>query len=146
MGRAGENGLGPYSIGFIFSIGMLFSTFVFNLFFMNLPVQGGPIEIREYFRAKAARHGLGIIGGIVWYIGMIASLVAGRLEGKAQVPAQVSYALGQGGIVIATLCGLFLWREYAGADNPVKLRLGVMLFLLLAGIGLLSGALATAPS
>jgi glucose uptake protein len=146
MGRAGENGLGPYSIGFIFSIGVLFSTFVFNLFFMNLPVQGGVIEIREYFRAKAPRHGLGILGGVVWYIGMIASLVAGRLEGKAQVPAPLSYGLGQGGIVIATLCGIFLWREYAGAANPVKLRLGAMLVLLLAGIGLLSGALGTAPS
>jgi glucose uptake protein len=146
MGRAGENGLGPYSIGFIFSIGVLFSTFVFNLFFMNLPVQGGPIEMREYFRAKLARHGLGIAGGMVWYIGMIASLVAGRLEGKAQVSPLVSYVLGQGGIVIATLCGLFLWREYADADDSVKVRLGLMFVLLLAGIGVLSSALAVAPS
>ena len=117
MGRAGENGLGPYSIGFIFAIGVLFSTFVFNLFFMNLPVQGEPVDIAEYFRAKAGRHVMGALGGIVWYVGMIASLIAGRVEGAARVTAPVSYALGQGGIVIAALCGLFLWREYAGADT-----------------------------
>src|ERR1019366_4104231 len=130
MARAGENGLGPYSIGLIFALGVVFSTFVFNLFFMNLPVQGKPIEIAEYFKARLSRHGLGIIGGIVWYGGMVAILVGGRVEGAARVAAPVSYALEQGAIVIALLCGLFLWREYAGADSSVKFRLGLMCFLL----------------
>jgi glucose uptake protein len=135
LGREGENGLGPYSIGFVFAVGVLFSTFVFNLFFMNLPVQGAPVDMAQYFSAKVARHGLGILGGIVWYVGMIASLIAGRVEGAARVAAPVAYALGQGGIVIAALCGLFLWREYAGANAGVKIRVGLMLVLLLAGIG-----------
>ena len=146
MGRAGENGLGPYSIGFVFAIGVLFSTFVFNLFFMNLPVQGEPVDIAEYFKAKAGRHILGGLGGIVWYIGLIASLVAGRVEGAARVSAQLSYGLAQGGIVIAALCGLFLWKEYPAADTAVNIRLAAMFLLLLAGIGLLSAALAVAPS
>jgi len=146
MGRASENGLGPYSLGFIFSIGILFSTFVFNLFFMNLPVQGEPVDIAEYFRAKAGRHVLGALGGIVWYIGLIASLIAGRVEGAARVPATLTYELGQSGMVIAALCGIYFWREYADVDTTVKLRLGVMFVLLLAGIGLLSAALAVAPS
>jgi glucose uptake protein len=146
MGRVGENGLGPYSIGFIFSIGVLFSTFVFNLFFMNLPVQGEPVDIGEYFNAKAGRHVLGALGGIVWYIGMIASLVASRVEGAAHVSTSLSYGLGQSGMVIAALCGLYFWREYPGADTAVKLRLGLMFLLLLAGIGLLSAALAVVPS
>ena len=75
---------------------------------------------------------------------MIASLIGARLEGKAQVTPTLSYLLGQGGIVIATLCGLFLWREYEGADNAVKIRLGLMLVLLLAGIGLMTGGQARA--
>jgi glucose uptake protein len=142
MGRAGENGLGPYSIGFIFSIGVLFSTFVFNLFFMNLPVQGKAIEIGEYFNAKLSRHGLGIVGGAVWYVGMIASLVGGRVEGPARVAAPVRFALEQGAIVIAALCGVFLWREYTGGDTSVKIRLGLMFFLLLAGFGVLTAGVA----
>jgi glucose uptake protein len=58
------------------------------------------------------------------------------VEGAARVAAPVTYALGQGGTVIAALCGLFLWREYAGANAGVKIRVGLMLFLLLAGIGI----------
>jgi|HubBroStandDraft_6_1064221.scaffolds.fasta_scaffold272177_1 glucose uptake protein len=136
LGREGENGLGPYSIGFMFAIGVLFSTFVYNLFFMNLPVQGSAVDIAQYFSAPVRRHGLGLLGGVVWYVGMIASLVGGRVEGAARVAAPVTYALGQGAIVVAALCGLFLWREYAGANTGVKIRLGLMFVLLLAGIGL----------
>jgi glucose uptake protein len=144
LGRAGENGLGPYSIGFIFGIGVLFSTFVFNLFFMNLPVQGKALDMAEYFNARLSRHWLGIIGGVVWYIGMIASLVSGRVEGPVRVGAPLSFALEQGAIVIATLCGLFLWREYAGADTSAKIRLGLMFLLLLAGIGIITAGVASA--
>ncbi len=142
LGRAGENGLGPYSIGVIFALGVVFSTFVFNLFFMNLPGQGKPIEIAEYFKARLSRHGLGIVAGIVWYMGMIAILVGGRVEGAARVAAPVGYALEQGAIVVALLCGLFLWREYSDADNSVKIRLGLMVVLLLAGIGVMTAGVA----
>jgi glucose uptake protein len=135
-GRAGENGLGPYSIGFIFAIGVLFSTFVFNLFFMNLPVQGEPVDIAEYFRATGKRHITGLLGGILWYGGLIASLVASKVEGPAQISISISYGLQQAAIVIAALCGVFLWREFDGAQSSVKVRLGLMLVLLAAGIGL----------
>ena len=143
-GRAGENGLGPYSMGFVFAIGVVFSTFVFNLFFMNLPVQGKPIDIAEYFKGALNRHGLGLLGGIVWYVGLIASLIDGRLEGAARVAAPVSYALGQGGVVIAALCGLFLWREYTGAETSVRIQLGVMFVLLVVGIGVMTAGVAAA--
>ena len=142
MGRADENGLGPYSLGVIFSLGVLFSTFVFNLFFfMNLPVQGEPVEIAEYFSAKVRKHALGISGGILWYTGLIASLVSSRVEGAAHVAAPVSYAMAQGGIAIAALCGLFLWRELEDANGAVKIRLGLMFLLLVAGIGLSAAGL-----
>ncbi len=144
LGSAGENGLGPYSSGFLFSVGILFSTFVFNLFFMNLPVQGKPIEIAEYFRATLRRHALGIAGGIVWYAGLIAILLRGRVEGAAQPGAPVSYAIQQSAILIAALCGLFLWGEFNGADFSVKVRLGLMFVLLAAGISALTASLAMA--
>lgn len=144
MGSAGENGLGPYAMGFIFSLGVVFSTFVFNLFFMNLPVQGKPIEIAEYFRAKLQRHGLGVIGGIVWYIGLIATLIKVRLEGSARVGEALGYSLAQGSIVIAALCGLLLWKEYQGADSAARLRLGLMFILLVVGIGVMTAGTAVA--
>jgi glucose uptake protein len=140
MARTGENGLGPYSCGFIFAVGLLFSTFVYNLFFMNLPVNGEPLEMAEYFRAPLKKHSLGILGGIIWYIGAIASLLASRVEGAASVQPSVGYAFSQTGIIIAAICGLFLWREFADADSKVKTWLGLMLVLLAIGIGLVSSS------
>jgi glucose uptake protein len=138
LGRSGENGLGPYSFGFVFAVGVLASTFVYNLFFMNLPVHGAPIDMGQYFRGRLGRHGLGLLGGILWYTGMIANLVAGKVDATARVSGPVNYVLAQGGLVIAALCGLFLWKEYGGADSSVKIRLGLMMFLLVAGIALLA--------
>jgi glucose uptake protein len=145
MGGAGDNGLGPYSFGFIFAIGVLFSTFVFNLFFMNLPVKGEPVDIGDYLRAQMKLHALGMAGGILWYTGMIATLVNGRVEGAARVAPTVSYAFAQGGIVIALLCGFLFWREFEGADATVKTRLGLMVFLLVVGIGLSAAGMPPAP-
>jgi glucose uptake protein len=141
MAQVSDNGLGPYSAGVVFAVGVLFSTFVFNLFFMNLPVQGEPLEIAEYFRAKLSRHGLGVAGGILWYIGLSATLVSARAEGPAQVGRPISYGIAQAGIVIAALCGIFLWRELEGGEG-VKARLWVMLTLLIVGIGLSAAGLA----
>ena len=71
-----EIGLGPVLGGLHFSIGVFFSTFVFNLVFMNLPIEGPPIEIGEYFKGSLKSHGLGILGGVIWAAGLIANLVA----------------------------------------------------------------------
>jgi glucose uptake protein len=140
MGRAGDNGLGPYSAGFIFTVGILFSTFVYNLFFMNLPVKGQPVDITEYMHAAMQEHVMGALGGAIWYIGTITSLLGSRVEGSARVQPPLLYAFGQGGIIIAALCGIFIWSEFAGADVRVKTLLGLMLILLVIGIGLISTA------
>jgi glucose uptake protein len=138
--RSGENGLGPYSTGLMFAIGVFFSTFVFNLFFMNLPVKGEPVDVAEYFRDKGNRHLMGILGGIIWYIGEITALVAGRVEGVARVQPAVAYLFSQGGIIIAILCGLYIWKELPGATMRVKTWVGLTVVLLLIGIGLASVA------
>ena len=47
-----DDGVGPYSVLFLFAVAVALSTFVFNLFFMNLPVEGDPLEIPDYFRTS----------------------------------------------------------------------------------------------
>lgn len=134
LAKEGENGLGPYTIGLLFALGVLLSTFVLNLFFMNLPVQGQPIEFSEYFKGKPNQHLLGVLGGGLWFVGAISNFVAARAEGPALVGPAASYAMGQGATLISALWGLFVWKEFADAEPNVRMLLGVMLILFVAGL------------
>jgi glucose uptake protein len=140
IARTGEIGLGPYAAGFVFAVGIFFSTFVFNMFFMNLPVQGQPVEIRTYFRGRGKNHLLGLLGGSLWYIGAVSNFAAARAEGAAQAGPAVSYAMGQGATLISALWGLIVWKEFAGAESNVKSFLAVMLFLFILGLATVSVA------
>jgi len=135
-----EIGLGPYSVAFVFALGVFFSTFVFNLVFMNLPIEGSPIEIMEYFKGELKSHLLGIVGGVIWAAGLISNLVAASGEGNAKVGSAVSYGIGQGATMISALWGLLVWREFAGADGKVKGMVAAMLILFVGGLTLISMA------
>lgn len=137
-GQAGENGLGPYSIAVVFAAGVFLSTFVFNLFFMNLPVEGEPVEIPEYFRGTAKQHLLGFLGGAIWCGGGVAAFVAASTPPQVNVGPATSYAMGQGATLISALWGLLVWREFKGADLRIKLLLAVMLVLFGCGLTLVS--------
>ena len=135
-----EVGLGPYSVAFIFSLGVFFSTFVFNLVFMNLPVEGAPIEIGEYFKGSLKSHGLGVLGGMIWAVGLIANLVAAAAEGNAKVGPAVSIGIGQGATMVSALWGILVWREFANADSKVKSLVTAMLILFIGGLAMISVA------
>ncbi len=138
MGKAGDTGLGPYAVAFVFALGIFFSTFVFNLFFMNLPVQGEPVEVLDYLKGTVKQHGLGVLGGIIWATGTISNFVAASSPSEVQVGPAISYALGQGATLISALWGLLLWKEFQGASIRVKLLLAVMLVLFALGLGMVS--------
>jgi glucose uptake protein len=141
MGKAHGAGMGPYAIGFVFAVGVFLSTFVFNLFFMNLPVQGEPVEMLDYFRkGDWRRHLLGVTGGMIWCAGALSNFVAASAEQNAKVGPAVSYAIGQGATMVSALWGLFLWKEFAGADFRVKSLLWVMIALFICGLGMVSMA------
>lgn len=140
MGKQGPSGLGPYAIAFIFALGVFSSTFVFNLFFMNVPVQGEPVEMLDYFKGRWNQHLLGVAGGIIWAAGTISNFVAASAPREVQVGPAVSYAMGQGATLISALWGLLVWREFRGATGGVKALLAMMLVLF--GIGLTLVALA----
>jgi glucose uptake protein len=140
--RAGEIGLGPYSFGFLFVFGSAASALFFNLFLMNLPVEGEPIEIPAYFREPAFAHLLGLAGGAVWCIGMVAAFIseAAALPPAAQPNPAATYGLTQGGAFLAALWGIFAWKELDDADGRVKLLAGLMLLFLAGGIGVFAVA------
>jgi glucose uptake protein len=140
MGKSGPLGLGPYAIGFVFALGVFFSTFVFNVFFMNFPVEGAPVAISEYFKGTGRQHLLGIVGGLIWATGTIANFVAASAPDSVQVGPAISYAVGQGATMVSALWGLLVWKEFAGAGPRVRLLVAVMLILFVCGLGLVSMA------
>jgi glucose uptake protein len=140
LAKEGENGLGPYTAVLIFAVGAAFSTFVCNLFFMNLPIQGPPLEFSQYLTGTPKEHGLGILGGMIWCTGTVAFLVAGRAEGAALVSPTVTYGIESAAVVIAAIWGLVAWKEFGDAEGTIRLLLGAMLLLLVAGIGVVSMA------
>jgi glucose uptake protein len=140
MSRAGEIGLGPYTAAVMFAIGVVITTFVFNLYFMNLPVEGEPVAFGAYFRGGLKNHLLGLAGGIVWCAGAIANFTASSAPPEVNVSPAMSYALGQGATMISALWGLLVWKEFAGANSYVKMLLTIMIVLFLFGLGMVSVA------
>ena len=139
-GTAGETGLGPYAIGLVFALGVFLSTFVFNLFFMNLPVAGEPLEFLDYFKGGPKLHLLGVAGGAIWCAGAIANFVGSSAPEQVQVGPAISLALGQGATMVSALWGLLLWKEFAGTDLRIKALLAIMFVLFIAGLAMISAA------
>jgi glucose uptake protein len=121
----GENHLGPYAVAFVFSLGVLACTIPVNYLFMRKPISGEPVAMRDYFRGGAAFHFWGLLGGIIWGIGMISNFVASYAQ---MVGPAAAYALGQGATMVSAIWGVFVWREFAGAP-PAARRLVALMFL-----------------
>jgi glucose uptake protein len=130
----GENGLGPYSLGLFFAVGIGIATVILNLFFMNLPIQGEAIELTAYFNGRPKSHWLGVLGGILFYIGLSSILVVMRAEGDNVMRPTTMRGLILAAAAIGTLWGLVRWREFEGAEGKVKTLLAIALFLFAVGI------------
>ncbi len=124
--------LTPYSAIFIFSIGVLLSNFIFNTFVMKKPFVGEPVSYGEYFKGSFSTHLVGILGGMIWCLGTAFSYIAAGKAGAA-----VSYALGQGAPMIAAFWGVFIWKEFKGADKKTNWLLGLMFLLFIVGLGII---------
>jgi len=139
MGKQGDAGLGPYAIAVVLAGGVFASTLVFNLFFMNLPVEGAPVELRDYLLKSGLKHHLlGIAGGAIWGVGAVAAFVAASAPPEVHVSPATSYPIAQGATLVAALCGLLFWKEFKGSDLRIKGLLAIMLVLYACGLILVS--------
>ena len=125
----------PYTAIVIFSLGVLLSNFLFNTLVMKKPFVGEPVTYKQYFAGSFKTHLVGVLGGAVWCLGTAFSYIA---SGKAG--AAISYALGQGAPLIAAIWGVFIWKEFKGANKQVYGLLGVMFVLFIAGLGFIIAA------
>ena len=123
--------LTPYTAVFVFSVGILISNFIFNTLLMKRPFEGQSVTYSQYFGGTGKEHFTGILGGMIWSIGMTFSIIAAGKAGFA-----ISYGLGQGATLVAALWGVFIWKEFHGVKGITGL-LTTMFFLFLLGIGLI---------
>jgi len=127
----GENHLGPYTVAFVFAIGILVCTIPLNYIFMRKPVSGPAVSIRDYFKGTGRLHLWGIIGGLIWGVGTISNFVASYAQ---MLGPAISYALGQGATMISAVWGMFVWKEFKGADSRAKKLLALMFAFFIIGL------------
>jgi len=124
--------LTPYSAVFFFAIGVVVSNLLFNYLLMKKPFEGVPLSFKDYAKGSLGVHLTGILGGVIWNIGMAMSIIASGKAGFA-----ISYGLGQGATLIAALWGVFIWKEFKGATKQVNTLIFLMFIAYLAGLTLL---------
>jgi glucose uptake protein len=125
--------LTPYTAVFVFSVGLLLSNFVWNSIVMKKPFVGDPVPYRDYLTKGNARlHLVGILGGIIWNVGMSFSIIASGAAGPS-----ISYGLGQGATMIAALWGVFIWKEFKDAPEGTGRLLALMFVFYIVGLGLI---------
>ncbi|MBN2288629.1 MAG: multidrug DMT transporter permease [Candidatus Glassbacteria bacterium] len=124
--------LTPYSAVFFFSLGLFLSNFIFNTVLMKVPVEGEPVPLGDYFKGSLGVHLTGILGGIIWNVGMSFSIIASEQAGPA-----ISYGLGQGATLVAALWGVFIWKEFAQAPRGTGKLLAAMFICYVAGLALI---------
>jgi glucose uptake protein len=136
--RTGDNGVGPYGLALLIGAGMFFSTLLYVPFFLNFPVLGEPKQVRDYFKGEKKQHLLGIFGGFVWAVGLIAALVEFAAPPAAQIGPALSTGMVQGAPVLAGLWGVLAWGEFKNSTQTVKMLLLMMFVLFIAGLALVS--------
>lgn len=123
--------LSPYTAMVLFALGVAASNLIFNTAIMLKPFRGEPVRPSAYFRGSANDHLWGIVGGGIWAVGMMLSIVAAGQAGFA-----ISYGLGQGATMVAAFWGVFVWKEFRDASAGTSLLIGLMFAGYMAGLAL----------
>ena len=124
--------LTPYTALVLFALGIFLSNFLFNTVLMYRPFSGEPTSFAAYFRGSGRDHAMGLLGGVIWMIGMSFSILASGEAGPA-----ISYGLGQGATVVAAVWGIFIWKEFRHAPPGTATLHNLMLACYVVGLGLI---------
>ena len=109
----GPTGLDAYSAAVMLGVGVLLCTILTNFLLMRRPITGEkPVPMGHWFSAPLGFHVLGILGGAIWAAGDIFYSIAANKVGAA-----MSYSFGMGGILVAAVWGVFVWKEFRGVPD-----------------------------
>jgi glucose uptake protein len=125
--------VGPYAAVVVFSVGLFLSSFVWNTLVMLKPFAGEPVKYSDYFKLGDARlHLIGVLGGMIWGVGMAFANIASGAAGDA-----ISYGLGQGATMVAAIWGVFIWKEFKEAPQGTNKLLAMMFACFAVGLSLI---------
>jgi glucose uptake protein len=124
--------MGSYAATFVFAVGIVLSSFVWNTLAMKRPLIGAPVGVRDYLAGNLRTHLIGILGGLIWGAGTSFNLIAAGRAGFA-----ISYGLGQGATMIAAFWGVFVWKEFRAAPAGTSKLLAAMFGSFLIGLALI---------
>jgi glucose uptake protein len=122
----------PYTAMVLFALGVLASQALFN--FANI-IQAStttPLTKPDYLKGAATDHLWGLVGGMIWAVGMTLSILA-----FARARPAISYGLGQGATMVAAFWGVVVWREFRTAPPKTGWLLGAMFIAYVVGLGLI---------
>jgi len=124
--------LSPYTAMVLFSLGILASQALFNFANIVNTLTTVPLPTPEYCRGDALVHLWGVLGGMIWAVGMTFSIIAFGRAGPA-----ISYGLGQGATMVAAFWGVFIWREFREATSSATTLLALMFAGYVLGLALI---------
>ncbi len=127
----GEGHLGPYTVAFVFTLGIVACNLPVNYLFMRRPVLGPALRMGDYFGGSGTAHFWGLLGGLIWGSGTISNFAASYAQ---MVGPATAYALGQGATMVGAIWGVFVWKEFRGATPRVVRLLVLMFIFFLAGL------------
>jgi glucose uptake protein len=120
--------LSPYSAMVFFSLGILASQVLFNFANILGALTTAPFQSPAYFSGSLWVHVSGVLGGMIWAVGMTFSIIAFGRAGPA-----ISYGLGQGATLVAALWGVFIWHEFGEAFSQSPWTIALLILLMFAG-------------
>lgn len=134
----GDLTMGPYAVALLFCLGILITTVIYNLYFLNLPVHGEPAGFGPYFQGRIGTHLLGVLGGVIFTGGLVGAFVVAEAEGDAALAGGVNAVLVLASAILAALWGLLAFGEFRQS------RQGGFVLALLALVSLAGGLAAVA--
>jgi len=135
---SGDNGVASYGAALILAGGVFGSTIILVPFFLNFPVRGKPLAVRQYVQLEMRQHVFGIIAGIVWTAGLLGGLVTVGLPSAIQPSPVVAYLLKHSGPLVTAALGLVVYRELPEAASRVNAMMAAMFVLMLVGMGMIA--------
>lgn len=124
--------LTPYTGNMIFALGILLSNFIIMPILMKKPLVGEPVALSAFFKGSFCDHFWGMIGGMIWAVGMTLNVIASGVASPA-----IAYGLGQGATLMSAIWGVFIWREFKGAPKGTGMKLTAMFLCFVFGLALI---------